>query len=175
MLSLNLVSQELRNDLKLRRLYKILKRVDFVLIIFIIFIAVMMLVAKIMLQNNFNQVVEQTTRITKNSQSYNLKVREINAKINAVEQIQKDFIVWTDIYEELAALTNEDITFTGINLNGTNKTLKVGGLAKTRDGLMAFKDKLEKSEYFSKIDFPISNILEKANVNFQINAAINFP
>lgn len=175
MLKLNLVSQELKKELKLRHLYKFLKKVDYIFIIISIVIAIMLLTARVILQNNFNSVVEQTTQITKNSQSYNTKVREINAKISSVEQIQKDFVAWSGIFSELEKIANDGIVFASVRFNYNDKSAKFSGNAKTRDDLIAFKEQLEQSSLFKQIDFPVSNILEKTDINFDLNAKLSLP
>src|SRR5680860_895607 len=111
MLTLNLISKELKQKIKLRNLYSFIKKTNLVLIIIIIVIAVILLIAKIILQLNFNQVVEQTTLVTKNNQDNNSKVQKINNKINFIENIQNDFIPWSSLLKTVA-----DITPPGINL-----------------------------------------------------------
>ena len=100
MLNLNLVSQELKQEIKLRHIYKMLKQADYILIIITIFVAVVILVAKIILQNNFNKIVAETTLITKDSQGQNSKIREINTRLSFVEKIQSNFIPWSFLFNK---------------------------------------------------------------------------
>jgi hypothetical protein len=173
MLNLNLISQAQKNEIKLKHIHDQLKKIDFILITATIAVAVMFLVSKIILQNTFNSVVEQTTLLTQNSQSYNIKVREINAKINSIEQIQKGFIVWTDLLSALSRLKDKDIVFSQIRLNRDSRSIKLAGRALTRDGLINFKKAMDDSAIFTDAAFPISNFLEKTDINFDISAKIN--
>ena len=111
MLHLNLISEKLKQNIKLRYIYKILKRTIFLLIVITIFVAIIFLVSKIILQNSFNKIVEQTTLITKNSQGRNTKIREINIKINYVDEIQNNYIEWSYLLEDLAKNINNNIIF----------------------------------------------------------------
>jgi hypothetical protein len=92
MLTLNLISEELKKQIKLRHLYLFIKKVNLALIVITIFIAIILSVAKAILQVNFNNIVEQTTLVTRNNQGYNNKIKEINSKINFVEKIQSAFV-----------------------------------------------------------------------------------
>lgn len=173
MLALNLVSQDLKKEIKLRRLYHSLKRIYFLLLIVVIFTAITLLVAQIILQNNFNKIVEQTTLITKNSQTYNLRVREVNARLNSVDQIQNNFVYWTKLFEALTGGIKNDVTFSYLKINGGDSSAMIRGAAKTRSGLLDFKETLESSDIFSDINFPLSNLLEKNNINFEISAKLD--
>ena len=173
MLHLNLISEKLKQNIKLRYIYKILKRTIFLLIVITIFVAIIFLVSKIILQNSFNKIVEQTTLITKNSQGRNTKIREINIKINYVDEIQNNYIEWSYLLEDLAKNINNNIIFNLIKIDREEKTIELKGIAKSRDSLLLLKDGLDDSDMFININFPISNILEKKDINFEIRADIN--
>lgn len=173
MLNLNLVSQELKQEIKLRHVYKMLKQASYILIIITIFIAVVMLVAKIILQNNFNKIVEETTLITKDSQGQNSKIREINTRLSFVEKIQSSFIPWSYLFKDLASYANSDIKFYSIKVSQEKKEIELKGIAKTRESLLALKEGLGKSVIFYELNFPMKNILEKNDIDFDMKAKIN--
>ncbi len=173
MIKLNILAREQKKNLKLRHLHHVLKNIDFVLILIGVTIALMLLFSRIIMQDTFNNIVAQTTLITRNSQSYNNRVRSVNSEINAVDQIQKDFLDWHKIFSELSSITENDITFTYIRMAADDKTLRLRGHAGTRDGLLHLKAAMEDSELFNKIDFPLTNILEQKDINFEMSAVIN--
>jgi len=173
MLNLNLVSQELKQETKLRHIYKMLKQANYILIIITVFIAVVMLVAKIILQNNFNKIVEETTLITRSSQGRNAKTREINSRLSFVDKIQNDFIPWSFLFKDLGAYVNSNLSFYSIRIDRDEKTIEINGSANDRDSLLSFKSGMEKSNIFSGIVFPVKNILEKENISFEIKANLN--
>jgi len=173
MLILNLASEQLKTEIKLRHIYHLTKKVSSILIVLTIIIAVILLVAKIILQNNFNKIVEQTSLVTKNNQGYNNKIRQINSKLNFITRIQNDFIYWSKLVEELAKITPADVSFHLIKANANDKTINIKGRAKLRDSLLSFKQNMENSSTFNNIDFPLKNILEKNDIDFEINANLN--
>jgi Tfp pilus assembly protein PilN len=173
MLYLNLVSNELKKEIKLRRLYFLIKKIGGVLLVITICLASILLTAKIILQNNFNKIVAQTTLITKNNQTYNVKVREINNKINFAAKIQKDYLVWTNLLKNLALKAPDGIKLYSLKLNADKKTFAIKGIAQNRDDLLKFKENIENLSVYDNIDFPLKNILEKENIDFEINADLN--
>lgn len=173
MLTLNLISEELKKEIKLRHLYSFIKKINLTLIIITIAIAIILLSAKTILQIKFNDTVDQTTLVTKNNQGYNLKIRDINNKINFIEKIQNDFIPWSNLLEIVADITSNDIDLNYLKINFEEQTIKIKGRAGLRSSLLDFKQKMETTTVFKNIDFPIKNILEKENINFEISAKIN--
>ena len=171
MITLNLISEELKKEIKLRHLYLFIKKINLALIVITIIIAIILLAAKTILQVNFNNIVEQTTLVTKNNQGYNNKIKEINSKIDFIEKIQNDFIPWSNLLEIIAKITPEDVNLYYLKIN-EDKSIKIKGKANLRDSLLNFKQKMEAATVFKDIDFPIKNILEKENIDFEINAKI---
>lgn len=173
MLSLNLVSQELKQEIKLRRVYALIKKINLVLIFTTAIVASVLLMAKFVLQNSFNDIVEQTTLVMKNSHAYNNKIRQINSQLNTVAQIQGDFISWSKLLEKLANETPADIVFSFVKIDKESQTIKIKGKAATRDGLLVLRQNLENSAIFTNLDFPIKNILKQKNIDFEISAKLD--
>jgi Tfp pilus assembly protein PilN len=173
MLTLNLVSAVQKKEIKLRHVYGLIKTVNYILIIIAIIIAIILLVAKTILQSKFNEIVSETTLVTKTNQGYNNNVREINDKLNFIGKIQNDYIPWSVLLTSLAEMTPSDVSLNYLKVNSQGQTIKIKGNAKLRSSLLDFKDRLATSAYFKDIEFPIQNILEKENIDFEINAKLN--
>ncbi|KKR21758.1 MAG: hypothetical protein UT48_C0004G0014 [Parcubacteria group bacterium GW2011_GWE2_39_37] len=172
MIKLNLISQESRKEIKLKRIYDILKSTYLTLLILVTVVSMIFLAARIILQHNFNDVVSQTTLITKNSQEYNAKIREINSKISSINQIQNEYIPWSNALVELAEKSPSDISLTFLEIVQEKNLIKLKGTAETRESLLKLKSNLEDSSIFYQIEMPLSNIFEKSNIYFEIDAKI---
>lgn len=173
MITLNLVSSVQKKETKLRHIYGIIKTFNFILITITIIIAIILLTAKIILQEKFNEVVAQTTLVTKTNQGYNNNVREINNKLNFINKIQDEYIPWSGLITGLAEMTPADISFNYMKIDSSDRTIKIRGRAKFRSSLLDFKNKMTSGNYFKDVEFPIKNILEKENIDFEINAKLN--
>ncbi|MEK7097991.1 MAG: hypothetical protein AAB906_04035 [Patescibacteria group bacterium] len=173
MITLNLISQELKDEIKLKHAYGLLKKIIYILFLILIVSSSCLLAAEFVLQNNFNRIVGETSLITKSTQSYNQKVREINAKFASVSQIQSEYAPWSLLLEELIAKTPGDISFSFVKINRDDSSIKIVGNAKTRAGLLEFKDNIEKAGMFKNADFPLKNMLQKENISFEIKLNFN--
>ena len=159
MLDLNLISEELKKEIKLRHLYLLVKKIGLTLIIITIAAAIILLTAKTILQSGFNNIIGQTTLITKNNQGYNNKIKDINVKIDLVETIQNNFIPWSNLLKITADITPEDISLYYLKINLEEQTIKIKGQAGQRASLLDFKEKMAATAIFEEIDFPLKNIL----------------
>ena len=143
------------------------------MIIITLIIAIILLAAKGILQNNFNKIVEQTTLITKNSQGYNVKVRNINSNLNHALKIQNDFIAWSYLIEDLASRMPPGINFSLVKISKEKSLINIKGMAELRDNLLKLKQNMEDSLIYSEVEFPLKNILQKKDINFEISAKLD--
>ncbi|MBU4347569.1 PilN domain-containing protein [Patescibacteria group bacterium] len=173
MLALNLISQEQKKEIKLKRAYEITKKVSCILIIIAIFIAVVLLIGKLILQMQFIKAVDQYTLVAKSSQGDNGKIRDINNSLNFVSEIQSDFIFWSNLIKDAAYRVPDGVSLSSINIDRDKKTIQIKGTAKLRDDLLQFKKNIEKSLIYQNVDLPLQNILQKENINFEIKAGLN--
>ena len=173
MLLLNLIPQQLKREIKFRQFLALFKKINYIIIIFTIIIAIIILTAKIILRNNFNKVVAQTTLITKNSQSYNIKVNDINSKLDSISQVQNNFIAWSNLIENLADITPSGINFISTKINKEKQIINIAGIAKTRNDLLEFKQNMENLPNVYDVKFPLKNILQKTNISFEISAKLD--
>lgn len=173
MLSLNLISHESKHELKLRKFYGLLNNISLILVIFVITLTSTILLAKIVLQNSFNNIVEQTSMIIRNSQGYNSRVRAINSQLSLVSSIQGEYTQWSTVLKNVASNTPDGVTFSYLRASRDNKTIVIRGRATERNKLIEFKNNLENSSILKDIDFPIQNILKEKDIDFEIKGVIN--
>lgn len=98
---------------------------------------------------------------------YEEKFSEINSKISSISKFQEYHLHWARVFYELSALVPEGVFVSGL----TTKDYQVSlvGKAKTRDDLLSFQEKIKSSGCFTEVDIPLSNLVSKENVDFQID------
>ncbi|MCX6763310.1 MAG: hypothetical protein NTZ97_01060 [Candidatus Moranbacteria bacterium] len=95
-----------------------------------------------------------------------MEIKNANASITETEKIQKGQLNWS----KLLLLINRDVN-ANINLGGIatkEYTVTVSGQASTRDDLVAFKERLDKEDCLAEVNLPLSNLVAKENLDFQI-------
>ncbi len=95
--------------------------------------------------------------------------RESRVFANKIEKSLEKHYKFSNLLEELIKLTPKGIVLnsleTAVDQPGS---IKILGLAKERDGFLKFKENLEKSSLFEKVDSPLSNFVEPENFAFQL-------
>lgn len=172
MLRLNIISDSLKKDIKLKMVYRLLKNFYGLLIISVLTAATALLAGKFMLQNMFISTVHETTILTRSTENYSNQVSAINTKIQAIDSIQKSHITWSGLFAYIDSLADSNLSFNRISINKSKNILEATGSAKNREDILKLKESLEKKEIFADVEFPISNFLKKENINFEFTLTI---
>ena len=103
----------------------------------------------------------------KQVEEFQREVKEMSKLVSEVEKIQKGQLFWSHLGEVM----NRNIP-NGVMLeNLTTKEYGVSffGKSKTRGELVQLKEALEKEKCISDLNFPLSNLISKEDISFQIN------
>lgn len=99
-------------------------------------------------------------------EKYDNEVKDMNGLLSAASKIQSGQLFWSKFLAKL----NDGVS-SGIVLESVankNYVVSLVGLADTRDNLLVFKSRLEEDECFEKVDLPLSDLVSKENVAFQM-------
>jgi hypothetical protein len=105
-------------------------------------------------------------------------VKDTNKKISLLKEENKDKLKITELVRVVVSHVNPKVTIKNINFDrtavpGENKTMaimRISGNAKDRDGYLAFLWALEKeTNYFTKVESPITNLIKSKDLSFQLN------
>ncbi|MFA6410368.1 MAG: PilN domain-containing protein [Candidatus Buchananbacteria bacterium] len=170
MTSLNLIPPEKKEELRLAQLYKVIKDLIILILFITTIVAIILSLTKLLLQNYFTQVVEQTTMTTKYANIFNGDLKKFNQYVAAVDKIQKDYTPWPKFFIKFSSLVPDGIKIYSLTINDTK--ILITGLAQSRNQLLEFKNNLESSAMLTEVTLPIEDLLEKENINFNVKAVI---
>jgi Tfp pilus assembly protein PilN len=173
MISLNLLSPENKKNTEERLLYLSIKNLLGAFLVFATLSAIILLIAKLLLADNFQTIIEQTTLIVKEYGGVNQKIKETNQKINSVNNTQEKFVAWSVILEKIANLVPQNTTASVMIISRSNEEMTLKGTAKTRNDLLLLKSNLESSDVFSSVKIPFSNLLTRKNIDFEFELRLN--
>lgn len=171
MITLNIISPELKNEIKLKNIYQIVKSSFLLIGFFLIFYAIILVSSRFVLKSYLGEISRINNNANSSTNDTAKAVTDVNSKLKEVAAIQRDEINWLNLLELISKNTSSDIKYNKISMSRTNGLL-LSGESKTRDGLIKMKKFLDDSSFLSDVDFPISNLLEKENINFNITAKI---
>ncbi len=98
-------------------------------------------------------------------------IADINSKLVLLSEKQSSSTVSDTIIKDLTSNLPSGIRLNSItySVNPTNRTIVISGRASDRTTLRNFKSSLDANTNFTKVDLPISDFIERTNINFTIS------
>lgn len=171
-ITLNLLSPAQKELLRYERAYLQIRTAMWLILIFSMIISALLLVARLMLLDNYTTVLTATTLVNEKNKSIDREIANLNKNLKEVEAIQADFIKWSNVIINLNKAIPDNVEITYLNLEQKNKTFNLHGKARRRDDLLILKSNLETLPYFEEISSPLTNLLLKENVPFEFSGKI---
>lgn len=173
MITLNLIPPLQKKELRLLRVFIVIKNVIIYLLLYVTVAAIILLCAKLILQNNFNQVVADYNLNNRTGQLLGQEIKQFNQKLINIQTIQADYTAWSEFLISVNELLPNDVVLYNITLDKQTKEIQISGRAKTRQALLDYQQKLNASAYLEKVEIPLSTLLEKENIDFTIISKFN--
>lgn len=173
---LNLLPQEKKNEIKRNRFFaRILREEILFLLPLIVFIFFLLNIYYVL---NYQYESLTAAAMAGKSQDkyqelnkYEDKFKEINGSVDLISKLQSNHLKWFGIMGELSVMTPDGIYLS--ELSTKNYQIFLLGKARSRDDLLNFKGKLESSSCFQNINVPLSNLVVKEDVDFQMDLMVN--
>jgi len=174
-MSINLLSPQKKKKLNEYKTIYTIKNIGYFVLLFLIIINLSIYGTYLYLQNQLEQkeseINQLKSSITSEGEiSINDIVDEVNEKISQAQNLQSDYILWSDYLSEFSLLVPQNITLNQIVIKQNNNSITISGQAPLRQNFLNFKNNLESSELLTDINSPISNLMKKENVIFSLTA-----
>ncbi len=171
-INLNLIPPNKKEEIINNQRLKLIFSVEITLTIMIVIFFIMLLSFKYIL--NFNEdhykVSQKNNRniVQLNKlEKYDTQFKQINSQVSCIILINKNQLYWSRLLKRLS-----ELVFSGIKLNSlTTRNYKIvlRGVASNREKLIAFKKRLESESELMNINLPLSDLVDKNNIEFQIS------
>lgn len=177
---LNLLPPDRRRAYDEFLLFLALRRFAIVLGIFFVLVSGLLYGSTILLQQKVLQEQASTEAVEQRlsdigGASFEQQIRDFNQMLGRVNTLQNGTVHWTPILHDLWTIVPAGVTFTSVEVDANQKTIAFRGTATVRDDLLSFQNALAHSERFSNPSSPISNLLQRENIVFEIHASVILP
>src|SRR3989344_3346591 len=132
MITLNLLPQSDKKELKLLNIYLLIKNIIFLSITGILFLTTALLTARIIMQNYFISLVDQNYLNVIMGKFSLQDVKKFNQEIKGLSDIQKDFTPWSHILADITSLVPEGVYLQSLKIK-TDKQMSISGIAEKRN------------------------------------------
>jgi len=171
-IALNLLSPTQKEYLRYERAYLQIRTVMWLMLTFTVIISGLLLVARLMLQDNYATVLTTTTLVNDKNKSIDRDIGSLNKSLKEAESIQADFIKWSKIIIDINKAIPDNVELSYLNLEQKTRLFNLNGKALNRDDFLALKANLEALSYFEELSSPLTNLLLREDVNFEFTGKI---
>ncbi|PJE75834.1 hypothetical protein COV04_02725 [Candidatus Uhrbacteria bacterium CG10_big_fil_rev_8_21_14_0_10_48_11] len=170
-LTLNLIPESIKQRVRMQRLYGMLKTTLVVTALFVLVMGIFVLIGRLILQQQFTRIVNETTLITASNRKVEGEIRDLNGKVITAKKIITSTNPWAELVYEIVSILPNEVTVHSIGVTDKGQST-ITGVATTRDALLAFKDSLEKSPFATDIALPITDLLKREDAPFTITFTV---
>ncbi|EKD58248.1 MAG: hypothetical protein ACD_56C00165G0003 [uncultured bacterium] len=172
---LDLLPQEKKNELKRIKLFRRILREEMLFLVpIIIFIIILFNIYYVL---NFQYDASVIAGSANKSQdkykelsNYEEEFKKVNDLVGVVGKIQKNHLHWSNVLTELGSTVPGNVYMTDFSTK--NYQIFLLGKARSRDDLLSFKSNIEGNNCFQDVDVPLSNLVVKENVDFQMSFSV---
>ena len=175
-ISINLLPKNKKDDIERTKRFKSILGWEFIiLLILALFFAFLF---------GINYLIKVNMQISTNADSndlsgdqytvikkYESKFLDINNQLAAIAKVDKDQLYWSELFLRLNRATPDHIEIT--TLSTKDYAVFLVGKAATREDLLAYKEKLVGEGCFSNVILPLSNLVSKENIDFQLDFKVD--
>lgn len=172
MIHLNLMPETQKQALEKDRLFLVAHNFLGLVFLFASCIAIVLILVRFSLLENYNKIKEETSLVNTGGLGFLKEIDALNEKISTAEAVQQNFSKWSSVLFSLSALLPSSVRLNYLFVNRESGGVRLSGLAADRNALLSFKAWLESSGLLEQLEAPLSNLLEKTNVEFRLNGII---
>lgn len=92
--------------------------------------------------------------------------KKINSQVALDKSIQKDQLYWTRLFEKLSGAVPDEVSIS--KMANRNYKVYLAGISNTREDLLKMKESFSQEGCFTDVNLPLSNLVSKDDVAFQI-------
>jgi len=165
---LDLLPKERKLELKRKKTFRIVLRHEMLFLLPLMVLAVVLANVYYLLSFQLDNTVKSGSEEKyEKLNAYEEKFKQVNEATASLMKITAGHLQWSNVFERLNVIIPEDVTI--INFSTKDYNVFIVGKAKNRDVLLRFKSNLESDECFSNVNVPLSNLVVKENIDFQID------
>lgn len=175
-IKLNLLPPYREEEIKKNKHFRLIVRLELIMFLFVLISFVFLFGLSYILDLNL-EIVSRETEFSQDKKQlddikkYDEKFSQTNLELEKISKIKKDQLYWSNLFYKINQLIPQGVSMQDISTKDYSVFLI--GKAEKREDLVAFKENLEKDNCFSLVNLPLSGLVSKNNIDFQIDLSIN--
>lgn len=173
---LDLLPKERKQEIRRNKLFRTILRQEILFLLpLIVFVIILFNIYYLLSFEKASSIAAQSAAQSQDAylelNKYEEKFKEVNEQTSALLKITVSQLHWDNVFKAMDSTTPDGIMIT--NFSTKDYAVFLVGKAKSRDILLNFKEKLESNDCFSAVNVPLSNLVVKDDVDFQLDFVVN--
>lgn len=174
---LSLMPPEIRENTKNETINLQMATIVNYFVLFIVFISIsygalwgFLYYKNIILSNNYSDLQSRQSSI--NQKKIEDDITKLNQKINTIKSLSFENSIKPSFIESIVGAKDDNISLRELTI-GEDKSVIIAGVAKSRNDLILFKDRLNALNIMAPITLPIESLEEKEDVDFELMSSMD--
>lgn len=177
MLDLNLLSPEKKQIIRQLNNFSIIMNIGISLMIVVLVGTGLLAASNWLLNDNLKSIDASIATIRENNKkqsnvSIDQIITSLNKQLAQAKTIQGSYVQWPVFLQDFSETLPDGISLTLIDTNVDTKSIRINGVADNRQHLLQFQDALGKLTYLSDLIFPLSNLAQQNEIQFEISGKL---
>jgi|WetSurMetagenome_2_1015567.scaffolds.fasta_scaffold183677_2 hypothetical protein len=174
-INLNLIPPYREEEIQKSKRFRLIVKLEMFIVAFVLVFFIFLFSLGYILDLNLKTVSNEIESSREKKQLDNIKkydeeFSQANAEFLKIEKINNDQLYWSTLYLKLSQSIIPGISMQ--SLATKDYAVFLVGKADSRENLVTFKDNLGKESCFSEINLPLSDLVSKGNIDFQMDLKI---
>ncbi len=163
-ISLNLLPPEKKKSLRQGFVIAFAQSMTLYLFIVVLFLTGTLISVRMTLSNNFKALNQP---VSEDLSASSTEIRQINAYLSRIDAYGSRVVIWSDVLKSILGAVPAGVEVDTLSFT-SDGSVRMTGLAATRDDLLQLKSKLGSLPLVSDVASPLSNLLQKKDVLFEM-------
>lgn len=169
---LNFLEQKNRKQIISEYVMRVIVYFLFFVFLTILFLTVFFMPSYFFVKYKYETVDQQLSLMNKKSagkiEDPITYIKNVNKFLTVLTTDSKDKVAYKSVVDKIISLKNQNIKIYSIIIDGNQKGDKIilNGIAKTREGLTDFNNKLKLDGFFDSVDFPVASFIKSTDAEF---------
>jgi len=169
---LDLLPEEKKEEMKKKKQFLKVVRNEFLFSIPILAFFLILLIINFSLdmkakESGASVISDSSQKEYKELEGYEENFNQINAKVSEVFKIQNSHLDWLMVFYKISNKIPDNVYIS--DLVTVDYQISLAGKAKAREDFLKMQDDIKSDSCFLNVDAPLSSLVSKEDVEFQIN------
>jgi Tfp pilus assembly protein PilN len=169
---INLLPKEDQKEIRLEKINSRLTDLLIWIAISFLILALSFFVARIYLgsaMSGYSRLIEQQKQAVARQENKEVKEQllEFNTHLSNLVLLNENHAKWSEVMIAFSRLVPVGVSIDSFSADRLSGGISIVGFAKSRDSVLVLRNNILDSEYFTNINFPLSNLTRPTNVIFK--------